>query len=101
MDSVSNHSTGVALGQLNTEEDCDLDVVFSNYGQENRICFGDGAGGFDSCADIDSETDNSTGVELMYLNDDLHLDVVFSNDDAIVRGIKPGVQHANDYVRLS
>ncbi len=70
-------STGLALGGV--DGDANLDAVFANIGQPNRVCLGDGAGGF-SCSDVTGDTFNSNGVALGFVNGDSNLDAVFAND---------------------
>ena len=38
--------------------EANLDAVFGNDGQPNRVCLGDGAGGF-TCSDVSSDTNDS------------------------------------------
>ena len=70
----SNNSYGVALGNVNG--DTSLDAVFANFGssssspdgftitaEPNRICLGDGTGGF-SCSDVGAGTNFSSSVAL-------------------------------------
>ena len=68
----------VARGGLNG--DGNTDVVFTNWGQTNRRCLGDGAGGFLlPCTDVSADTNGSSGVALGDLNDDGNADAVFAN----------------------
>jgi hypothetical protein len=46
--------------------DGNLDAVFANAGQSNRVCLGDGAGNF-TCSDISADTNNSQSVALLAL----------------------------------
>ena len=55
-------SQGVALGGL--DGDGNLDAVFANVGQRNRVCLGAGAGGFTSCSDVSTDSNSSFGVAL-------------------------------------
>ena len=48
-----NNSLGVALGLLDGYSN--LDAVFANNGEVNRVCLGDGMGGFSSCADVSAD----------------------------------------------
>jgi hypothetical protein len=75
----------VALGDVNN--DGNLDAVFSNdepmstppQPGPQRVCLGDGAGGF-SCSNIGTETGGTLDrVELGDVNNDDNLDAVFSN----------------------
>ncbi|MEX0999590.1 MAG: IPTL-CTERM sorting domain-containing protein [Thermodesulfobacteriota bacterium] len=66
------------LGQTATVEAQNLDAVFSNNGQINRVCLGDGAGGF-SCSNVSTDTNFSQNVSLGLVNADSNLDAVFSN----------------------
>ena len=82
----SPDSKDVALGFVNGDEHLDAvfgrdEVVFAN----NRVCLGDGAGGF-SCSYIGAignnfQNDNSAtnGVALGLVDGDQHLDAVFAN----------------------
>ena len=73
-------SFGVALGHV--DGDAHLDAVFANTGiappQPNRVCLGDGTGGF-SCSDVSSDVRSSRAVALGHVNGDPHLDAVFAN----------------------
>ncbi len=69
-------STGLALGGVNG--DANLDAVFANIGQPNRVCLGDGAGGF-VCTDVSGDTFSSNGVALGFVDGDTTLDAVFAN----------------------
>jgi hypothetical protein len=72
-------STDVALGYING--DGNLDAVFANDWQSNRLCLGDGAGGF-TCADVSADTNSTWGLALGYINGDGNLDAVFANNNA-------------------
>jgi len=67
---------GVALGDVNG--DGRLDAVFANVDLPNRVCLGDGLGGF-SCGDMDAENPISRDVALGDVNLDGNLDAVFAN----------------------
>jgi hypothetical protein len=76
----------VALGDVNN--DGNLDAVFNNDEPMStppspgpqRVCLGDGAGGF-TCSNIGTETGGSIDrVELGDVNNDGNLDAVFSNN---------------------
>lgn len=83
----SFHSGDVALGDLN--DDGNLDAVFANFmaftqpdptpdvTEHNRVCLGDGGGGF-SCADVSPDVDRNSDVALGDVNGDGNLDAVFS-----------------------
>ncbi len=49
-------SPSMALGDVNG--DTKVDAVFANQNQPNRVCLGDGAGGF-TCSDVSSDTNDS------------------------------------------
>ncbi|MCH8316638.1 MAG: VCBS repeat-containing protein, partial [Planctomycetes bacterium] len=57
----TNNTRGVVLGDV--DGDGDLDVVFANFGEKNRVCLGDGNGGF-VCTDLSSDTSSTIGVAL-------------------------------------
>jgi len=63
------------LGQPASVNAGTLDAVFANGGL-NRVCLGDGAGGF-ACSDVSTETETSKGVALGDVNNDSNLDAVF------------------------
>ena len=67
----------MALGDVNG--DTNMDAVFANINiQRNRVCLGDGSGGF-VCSDVSSDTNFSNGVALGDLNGDNNQDAVFAN----------------------
>ncbi len=70
-------STGVARGDL--DGDGNLDAVFANITQSNRVCLGNGTGGFISCSNVSADTNNSRGVALGFVDGDATLDAVFAN----------------------
>lgn len=73
-----NLTGGVALGYI--DGDPHLDAVFANESDErNRVCFGDGVGGFANCAEVSTDEDFSKAVALGYINGDQSLDIVFAN----------------------
>lgn len=70
---------GVALGDVNN--DGDLDAVFANGGNsvnENRVCLGDGLGGF-TCSDVSTDLNSTQGVALGDVDQDGNLDAIFAN----------------------
>ena len=66
------------LGQAASVKAENLDAVFSNFVQPNRVCLGDGSGGF-ACSDVSTDTNQSEDVALGLVNADSNLDAVFSN----------------------
>lgn len=78
-DDLSNSSNAVSLGDV--DHDYDLDAVFANQGQ-NRVCFGDGSGGFD-CAYVSESVYGSRDVDLADFNGDGFLDAVFANSGGL------------------
>ena len=60
--------------------DVTRDAVFANLNQPNRVCRGDGSGGFVSCSDVSSDTNSSLGVGLGDVDNDTFLDAVFANN---------------------
>ena len=77
----TSNSRGVALGFV--DADSDLDAVFANAGfppQRNRVCRGDGAGGFTvPCSDVSADTLVSLSVALGFVDGDGNLDAIFAN----------------------
>jgi len=52
----------------------------------NRVCFGDGLGGFTSpCSDVSADTNSSFGIALGFIDGDTDLDAVFANNNQINR----------------
>jgi len=72
----TNQSSGVALGII--DGDTNLDAVFANGNQINRVCLGDGSGGF-TCSNVDADMNGSTGVALGFIDGDTDLDAIFAN----------------------
>jgi hypothetical protein len=66
----------VALGFV--DGDSTVDAVFANSAQRNRVCLGDGAGGF-ACSDVSADTNQSLNVALGFVDGDSTLDAVFAN----------------------
>lgn len=57
-----------------------LDAVFANANGTNRVCLGDGSGGFSSCSDVSGDDTITTfGVALAFVDGDGNLDAVFAN----------------------
>ena len=50
-----------APARAGLDGDGDLDAVFANGLQSNRVCLGDGLGGF-ACGDVSADTRNSRGM---------------------------------------
>ena len=73
--------TDIALGYLNGDNHLDL-VASTRLPYTDQVCLGDGAGGF-TCSRLDSPitATPSQGIDLAFLNDDEHLDVVLAADD--------------------
>ncbi|MBN1887926.1 MAG: VCBS repeat-containing protein [Thermoflexales bacterium] len=72
-------SYGLALGDV--DKDGDLDAVFANAVQQNRLYLNDGAGVFTdaTAANMPADGDFSTGIKLGDLDADGDLDIVISN----------------------
>ncbi len=75
-------SEDVAVGLINADPFPDAvfadDPSLPNFPARNRVCLGDGAGGF-SCSDVSDDTNRSLGVALGHVNADAHLDAIFAN----------------------
>ena len=69
---------------VDVNEDGDLDAVFANPSQKNRVCLGDGDGSF-FCGNAGSNTAATRGVALGDIDDDGHLDAVFANSGQLNR----------------
>ena len=61
--------------------DVTRDAVFANLNQPNRVCRGDGSGGFVSCSDVSLDTSFSRAVALGDVDGDTFLDAVFANNN--------------------
>ena len=67
---------GQAFGGVNG--DGKLDAVFANLFQTDRVCLGNGAGGF-ACSDVSADTGFTWDVGLGDVNGDGDLDIIFAN----------------------
>ena len=73
---------GAGLALAGVDGDGNLDAVFANFNfQRNRVCLGDGLGGF-TCSDVSLDTSVTRGVALGLVDGDNNLDAVFANDGA-------------------
>ena len=81
----SDRSIGVALGDVDGDED--LDIIFANSsypeGGQNRLYLNNGAGVFTDATSINLPEDSvlSTGVALGDVDGDEDLDIIFANYD--------------------
>ena len=75
LDALSQ-SKGVVLGDVNS--DTYLDAIFADENQRNRMCLGDGGGGF-TCKDVSGDVAPTQAVALGDVNGDMYLDAVFAN----------------------
>ena len=66
----TKQSWGVVVADVNG--DTKPDVVFANSGSVNRVCLGDGSGGF-TCSDVSGDTKQSRGVVVADFNGDTNL----------------------------
>jgi len=66
------------LGQPASVKAEHLDAIFANSGDTNRICLGDGLGGF-TCSDVSANINTSQSVAVGFVNGDSFLDAVFAN----------------------
>jgi len=55
------------------------DVMFAVFNGRNRVCLGDGMGGFDGCADVDANMDSSLGLAIGDIDGDGDQDAIFAN----------------------
>lgn len=101
-------SADVALGFV--DDDAHLDAVFATLDEANRVCLGDGAGGFQACTSISPSTADSYGVVLGRVDGDTHLDAIFANarsPDEVCLGQGGGlfdcsaIQHADSSVSIA
>jgi len=81
MNTDSNSTREVVLGDV--DGNGILDAVFANSGlfasfNVNRVCLGDGAGGF-TCSDVSTDTNDSWGAALGDVDGNGTLDAVFAN----------------------
>jgi len=69
IDTPAKESLDVALGDV--DRDGDLDAVFANNGQRNRVCLNAGGGTFANadCSDVSTDTNASYGVALASMGD--------------------------------
>ncbi|MDH3403057.1 MAG: VCBS repeat-containing protein [Acidobacteriota bacterium] len=79
VDVVSSQGRGVALGDLDGDDVPDAVFADSTVNLPNRVCLGDGDGGF-SCGDYGAEW-ISTGIKLGHFDDDTNLDAAISSLD--------------------
>ncbi len=75
----ANSSRAASLGDVDNDNDGDLDLVVANYAQPNRLYINEGVSGF-SASDIGSESDKSTAIAFGDVDGDGDLDVVVAND---------------------
>jgi uncharacterized repeat protein (TIGR01451 family) len=73
---------GVASGDF--DGDNVVDLLFANVGGPNRVCLGDGAGGY-TCANINADANDSEAVATGDFDGDGDLDAVFANSDGANR----------------
>ncbi|MCP3972910.1 MAG: hypothetical protein GY720_00285 [bacterium] len=66
------------IGGSGNPSDGALDIVFLNRNQQNRVCIGDGSGGF-TCSDLSTATNNSFRAAIGHVNGDPYPDVVVAN----------------------
>ena len=72
----SFNTSDVTLGDLNA--DGQIDAVFANSFQRNRVCLASGGGAF-ICSDVSPDRLDTFGVALGDVNGDSQLDAVFAN----------------------
>ncbi len=68
---------GTASGGV--DSDGDLDLVFANFGERDRVCLGDGSGGF-TCGDVSTDENFTSDGAVGDVDGDGHLDAVFANN---------------------
>lgn len=76
---VGSLPLGTGMAQAGFDGDGNVDAVFANKGEPNRVCLGDGTGGF-TCSDITGSGQNSTDVALGFVDGDATLDAVFARN---------------------
>ena len=55
-----------------------MGAVFANYDSANRVCLGDGSGGF-SCADVSADLHETREIATGLVDGDANLDLLFAN----------------------
>jgi hypothetical protein len=71
-------TNSAAIGDF--DENGTLDVFFANYRTPNRMCLGDGTGGFE-CTDVSAPDNPSTSADVGDVNGDGHLDVLLGQHE--------------------
>lgn len=71
-------SAGVALGDV--DNDGNVDAVFANLFDTNRVCLGDGTGSLDDCSNVSTDTARSEDLAFGDVDGDGNLDLVFANE---------------------
>lgn len=75
---ITPMNTSVVIDVLANDRD-NLDVVFANYNNFNRLCLGNGQGQFPLCHSISSDKRTTEDVAVSDLNADGQLDIIFAN----------------------
>ena len=70
-----------SISAFAVDGDTNLDAVFANFGQRDRVCLGGGSGSF-TCSDVSTDTNFNSDVALGDVNGDTKLDVVYANFDS-------------------